>query len=146
MAAIDEIEPSSMHVDPENGEWTLAQNLAHIGEFPRFFASDLSAWKSDHSRLIGRTHDHDVRLTAIGSASGRAYEELRDGCARAFAELADVLQGLEDEDLRAVTTNIKYGQEPLGAYIDRYLLEHKEAHIEQLQRTLKVVQRLKATR
>lgn len=139
MVAIEQIEPSLLHVDPENGEWTLAQNLAHIGEFPRFFASDLRAWKSDQSRVIGRTHDHDVRLTAVESASERAYGELRDDCARAFAELADALEDFGDEDLDAVTSNVKYGQEPLRAYLARYILGHKEAHIDQLQRTLAVV-------
>ena len=144
LAAIDESDPSSIHVDPGNGEWTLAQNLGHIGEFPRFFAAELLAWRSDRSRAIGRTHDHDRRNAAVESASRRDYEGLRDDCRGALVELAAALESLEDGDIEAVTTNVKYGQEPLRAYLGRYILGHKEGHVDQLQRTLAVVREQQA--
>lgn len=45
--------------------------------------------------------------------------------------LAD-LGRLGDEHLHAVTQNVKYGEQPLTAYLDRYVIGHKSAHRAQL--------------
>lgn len=37
-----------------------------------------------------------------------------------------------DRDLQATTINVKYGEESLATYIERYVLEHKAGHIAQL--------------
>ncbi len=54
----------------------------------------------------------------------------------ALADLAGALRPLVDADLTAGTVNVKYGDEPLTAFLDRYVLGHKAGHVEQLRRTL----------
>lgn len=127
--------------DPGGGEWTLAQLLAHLAEFPTFFAADLTRWLDDPSQPVGRTHDHPTRLAAVEEAGDEELDGLRAEMDEAFTMLADVLEGLEDRHLQAETQNRKYGPEPLTTYLDRYVLRHKAEHVEQLRATLDAVTR-----
>jgi DinB family protein len=130
MAEAEMFEPARLTEAPE-GEWSAAQVLAHLGEFPRFFAGELRRWRDDPSAVIGRTHEHPVRLAAVESPS-QALEELMAGMRSAFAELAAELDALSDADVDAKTENVKYGPEPLSAFFDRYVLAHKAGHLDQL--------------
>ena len=131
--------------DADDGEWTLAENLAHIGEFPGFFAGELARWFADRSTPLGRTHEDERRLAAISAAGRWSKEELLDGMRTAFAALATALEPLRDDDLDALTNNRKYGPEPLRAFLDRYVIGHKQAHVEQLSRTIRLVRDRRGT-
>ncbi len=54
----------------------------------------------------------------------------------ALGDLAQAMHQLSDEDLQAATVNVKYGEEPLAAYLNRYVIDHKTGHIAQLHRLL----------
>ncbi|HZQ79301.1 MAG TPA: DinB family protein [Acidimicrobiia bacterium] len=133
LAEAEAFDPARLR-DAPGGEWSAAQVLAHLGEFPRFFAGELRRWKDDPSAVIGRTVEHPVRLAAVASP-GEALAELVAGVRSAFAELAEALELLADEDVEAKTENVKYGPEPLSAFLDRYVTGHKAGHLDQL-RTL----------
>ena len=130
MAEAEMFDPVRLTDAPE-GEWSAAQVLAHLGEFPRFFAGELRRWRDDPSAVIGRTHEHPVRLAAVESPAA-VLEELRAGMRSAFAELAVELEQLTDADVDAKTENVKYGPEPLSAFFDRYVIGHKAGHLDQL--------------
>ena len=130
LAEAEPFDPDRLGVAP-GGEWSAAQVLAHLGEFPRFFAGELRRWRDDPSAVIGRTHEHPVRLAAVESPA-EAHDELVAGMRSAFAELAAVLETLTDDDIEAKTENVKYGPEPLSAFFDRYVIGHKAGHLEQL--------------
>jgi hypothetical protein len=123
-------DPNRLGEAPE-GEWSAAQVMAHLGEFPRFFAGELRRWHDDPATVIGRTMEHPVRLAAIESPA-EALEELVAGMRAAFAELAAALELLGDDDIEAKTENVKYGPEPLTAFFDRYVIGHKAGHLDQL--------------
>ena len=131
LAEAESFDPARLTAAPD-GEWSAAQVLAHLGEFPRFFAGELRRWQADPAAVIGRTHEHPVRLAAVESPAA-ALDELVAGMRSAFAELAAVLEELGDDDVEAKTENVKYGPEPLSAFFDRYVLAHKAGHLEQLQ-------------
>ena len=140
-AIIRELTADLLHRDPGGGEWTLAQQLGHIDEFPRFFAADLGRWldaveSGAPQPEVGRTADHPVRLGAVDRATGEELEALRTGVEAAFQQLAAVLTRLTDDHLRMTMRNVKYGEEPLTAFLDRYILGHKAAHSEQLRATI----------
>jgi len=130
MAEATIFDPARLSDAPE-GEWTAAQVLAHLGEFPRFFAQELRRWRDDPSAVIGRTHEHPVRLAAVESPAA-ALEELVAGMRSAFAELDAELKNLSDAEVDAKTENVKYGPEPLSAFFDRYVIAHKAGHLDQL--------------
>ena len=123
-------DPGRLH-DAPDGEWSAAQVLAHLGEFPRFFAGELQRWRDDPTAVVGRTHEHPVRLAAVSSPA-QAMSELTAAMRSAFAELERVLITLSDDEVQAKTENVKYGPEPLAAFFDRYVLDHKAGHLEQL--------------
>ena len=130
LALAERFDPARLTHAPE-GEWSAAQVMAHLGEFPRFFADELRRWRDDPAAVIGRTHEHPVRLAAVESPAD-AQAELVAGMRSAFAELAAELETLRDEDVDAKTENVKYGPEPLSAFFDRYVIAHKAGHLDQL--------------
>ncbi|MGH9011188.1 MAG: DinB family protein [Acidimicrobiia bacterium] len=130
LAEAERFDPARLTKAPD-GEWSAAQVLAHLGEFPRFFAGELRRWRDDPSAVIGRTHEHPVRLAAVESPA-EVLGELMAGMRSAFAELAAELENLRDEDVDAKTENVKYGPEPLSAFFDRYVVGHKAGHLDQL--------------
>ena len=130
LAEAEAFDPERLGEAPE-GEWSAAQVLAHLGEFPRFFAGELRRWHDDPTAVVGRTHEHPARLAAVASPTD-ALSELKAAMRSAFAELAGALKTLSDDDLEAKTENVKYGPEPLSAFLDRYVIDHKTGHLEQL--------------
>lgn len=135
-ATMDRVDPDRLHElerkPPGQEAWSAAMVLAHLGEFPRFFAGELRRFLADPAAPIGRTHEHPERLDAVAAARGRSYEQLRAGVTSAAAELADVLRELDDHHLAMTTNNRKYGPEPLTTFLNRYVLNHKREHAEQL--------------
>lgn len=118
-------------------EWTLADNLAHIAEFPGYFAAQLEAWLAGDRVVIGRVAEHDAdRNDALARAPKMELEQLRRAVEESFAALAAVLEQLQDAHLDATTQNVKYGEEPLTSYLDRYVVGHKAAHVTQLREAL----------
>ena len=130
LAEAEAFNPDRLTEAPE-GEWSAAQVLAHLGEFPRFFAGELRRWRDNPSAVIGRTHEHPVRLAAVESPA-EVLDELVAGMRAAFEELAAALELLTDDDVEAKTENVKYGPEPLSAFFDRYVIGHKAGHLDQL--------------
>ncbi|MBA3415892.1 MAG: maleylpyruvate isomerase N-terminal domain-containing protein [Chloroflexia bacterium] len=130
------VTPGQLHVASEAGEWTLAETLAHVAEFARYFAGDLARQLGTDGGDVGRTHDHPRRNQAIAAAAGRDLAELRGDLNLALDELAKMLESLHDEHLGRIGNNRKYGPETLAVFLDRYVLDHKVAHIDQLRRTL----------
>lgn len=122
---------------PEGGGWTLAENLAHLAEFPLFFADEIGRQMRDDRPTVGRTHDHVARQEAISRAGERNLEELRSDVGAALEGLDDVLEDLRDEHMLKLGENRKYGLEPLSMFLDRYVLDHKAAHILQLEEALR---------
>ncbi len=132
----EQITPGQLHGASAAGEWTPAETLAHVAEFARYFTGDLERQLVAVGAVVGRTHDHPGRNHAIAAAAGRDIEELRGDLSRALDALARTLEPLRDEDLDRIGKNRKYGPETLAVFLDRYVLDHKAAHIDQFRRAL----------
>lgn len=117
---------------PGKEAWNAAIVLAHLAEFPVFFAAELRRFYADPAAPVGRTVEHEERLAAIAAASGHDYDGLLARVRLAQSDLAGALAGLQDRHLHAVTRNRKYGPEPLTSFLDRYVLGHKLSHLRQL--------------
>jgi len=130
LEAASSVDPAHLHFAPD-GEWSLAQVLAHLGEFPRFFAGELARWRNDPGAVIGRTHEHPARLAAVADPSGQR-DDLAAAARQSMAVLAEALESLTDADIEAPTENVKYGPEPLSAFLDRYVVGHKAGHLDQI--------------
>lgn len=134
------LDPTQLHVAPpppagEDEAWTAGQVLAHLSEFPHYFARELRRWKADSAAPVGRTHADSERLAAVAETELRSLADLVPAVTSAFDDLATALDTLTDADLTATTMNRRYGPEPLTAFLDRYVLSHKAGHLDQLART-----------
>lgn len=141
-ALVARIPPALIHREPgEPGgeEWTLAQILAHLAEFPRYFASDLALQMEREGAVVGRTHAHPERLAAVASARGRTLEDLAAELDASLTALAAQLEPLRDEHLSRVAQHRRFGPQPLAAFLARHVLGHKAGHLQQLQDTLELV-------
>ncbi len=137
---VAQISDETLRADPGDGEWTLAENLGHLSEFPRYFAREIvQTVLTGADASVGRTHEHPERNEAIAAAAGKSCDQLSGAVHAALAEMSAAIRLLSDDDLRRVVANRKYGNEPMTAYLQRYVLGHKAAHVEQLRRTLAVV-------
>lgn len=128
-----------LHVDPGNGEWTLAENLGHIGEFPGFFAAQLDGFLDGSDASVGRLLDNENRLAGIDRAGGRSADDLVATMAANFARLQGSLDRLQEGDLERIAHNGKYGDETVFGFLDRYVLTHKAEHVVQLTTTIDAV-------
>lgn len=137
LALFDEVRPDELLRSAGDDPWRPAENLAHIAEFPRYFARQLREWLDGKRVVVGRVAEHSAdRNDAVVRAPDRDLGELRRDAASAFAEFDAALEDLRDEHLDATTHNVKYGEEPLRNFLERYAVGHKAAHVEQLRRTL----------
>ncbi len=124
---------ASLLIERDDAEsWSAAQVMAHLTEFPRFFATELRRLFDDPEAPVGRTVEHDDRLAAVAGATSRSLDELIAGIEAAFTDLADALRELDDDHLHGMTQNRKYGAEPMTAFLDRYVIGHKRGHLDQL--------------
>ncbi len=114
------------------GEWVAVEVAAHLAEFPHFFAAEIGRWRADPDAVVGRTHDDESRLAAVAAAWSDDPSRIPSRVGEAFSALAGALCRLSDGDIAAATRNIKYGEEPLSAFLDRYVVGHKAGHLEQL--------------
>jgi hypothetical protein len=138
LALAGEVSDTELFSDPQDGEWNLAQLLAHVGEFPAFFADDLARWIEDSAVEVGRTHEHPVRNATVDGVTDEqpAADELRAVMVSAFAALTATLDQLTDHHLGLSMNNVKYGKETPAAYLGRYVTGHKLAHLQQLRQTI----------
>jgi hypothetical protein len=118
--------------------WSAFQVVAHVAEMSRFFAAHLEAWKADPATVIGRTVEHEERRAAVARARVNLMgaSALADDLRASLARLGDALSVLSDADIGAMTSNVKYGTEPLSAFLARYVLGHKAGHVTQLRELL----------
>lgn len=142
LALFDEVRSDELLRNAGDDPWRPAENLAHIAEFPRYFARQLREWLTGDRVVVGRVAEHSAdRNDAVVRAPDRDLDALRCDAASAFTEFAAALEDLRDEHLDATTHNVKYGEEPLRTFLQRYAVGHKAAHLEQLRRTLDRVRR-----
>jgi len=118
--------------------WSARQVAGHLAEFPRFFAADLRHWKADPAVIVGRTHDHPGRLAAVAprAVAGQTSNQLQTAVREALAALAAEIESIDSADLTMATMNVKYGEEPLTAFMERYVVGHKAGHLRQLEELL----------
>lgn len=135
-AVMSRVTDAQLHLRTAPDEWTVAEQLGHISEFPVCFATQLRAWRRDRSVPVGRTHESADRLAGVARAAGRDAGALHGEATAALAELEEALAELTDRDLASPTRNVKYGDEPLSAFLERYVIGHKRAHAAQLRATL----------
>lgn len=139
LSMIEGVTEYELRVDAGD-EWSIDKNLGHIAEFPRYFARQLRQWLAGERIVLGRVAEYSAdRNDAVVRSKNRPLDELVREARESFRQLSDVLEQLQDEHLDSMITNVKYGEERLSAFLDRYILGHKTAHVHQLRAAIEDV-------
>ena len=123
---------------PADGGWTLAESLAHIAEARQFFNQETRRVLATPGAPMGRTVDHPGQLQNIQDHGYDAPDALRRRLIASHEDMLKTLSGMTDGDLQITGQHIRYGPQTLAEFIQRFMVEHDQAHVQQAQTLLTV--------
>ncbi len=123
--------------DPDTGErWEPGQVWAHMAEFPGY-------WLRQIRRILnrplpepvpfGRVKTDPGRIDGIEQSRREPVAELHRRVVAAVEELEDFLASLPPERWSALGTHPTLGEMDIPAIVRRFLIDHLEEHVEQLE-------------
>ncbi|MBI5292917.1 MAG: DinB family protein [Chloroflexi bacterium] len=122
---------SLLYQRPADGSWTLAQVLVHVTEARRFFAAGTREVLATPGIQMGRTVDHPGRLQNIIEHAGDPPDAIRSRLITSHQDLLDTLQGMTTDDLQVMGGHVKHGPQSLREFIEHFVVEHDQAHVQQ---------------
>ena len=133
------LDTSKLYQSPAENEWTIMQNLAHIVEFMPYWAGEIEKLVAEPGRNFGRTAQDEGRLQGISEHATDSQEEIKAALPVSYARLDGVLGNLKDSDLELTGKHVRYGEKPLGWFIEDVVTDHLSGHVEQIKRCLELV-------
>ena len=114
-------------------EWTLAENLAHVAEARTFFVAEARKALASPGATIGRTVSHPGRLQTIIDHGQDGREQIAERLEASYAQVLQLLEQMSQDDLQTTGTHVKYGIQTLAEFIDHFIVEHDQNHVQQAQ-------------
>ena len=133
------LDMGKLYQSPAENEWTIMQNLAHIVEFMPYWAGEIEKLVAEPGRNFGRTAQDERRLRGISEHATDSLEEIKAALPVSYARLDGVLGSLQDSDLELTGKHVRYGEKPLGWFIEDVVTDHLSGHVEQIKRCLELV-------
>jgi hypothetical protein len=124
--------------DPDTPEerWQAPQVWAHMAEF-------IGYWQQQIAFVVARYDGTPVPFGRVKADAGRIdaiergrHEPVAELMARVLVDLAELrryLGSLRDEEWRAIGLHQTRGQMDIRAMVDRFLLNHLDEHLDQLE-------------
>jgi hypothetical protein len=128
-----------LYQPPAENEWTIMQNLAHIVEFMPYWAGEIEKLVAEPGRNFGRTAQDKGRLRGISEHATDSLEEIKGALPVSYARLDGVLGSLQDSDLELTGMHVRYGEKPLGWFIEDLVTDHLSGHEEQIKRVVVIL-------
>jgi len=133
------LKPEQLYQQPFNDEWTVMENLAHIAEFMLYWMNEFSKVIAEPGSRFGRTVEDAGRLAAIRDHGHEALSKMRAKLEKSYTYLDSRLSNLKDGDLETVGHHVKYGERPIGGFIDEFVVRHLATHVVQIHEALNVL-------
>jgi hypothetical protein len=133
------LDTGKLYQSPAENEWTIMQNLAHIVEFMPYWAGEIEKLVAEPGRNFGRTAQDEGRLRGISEHATDSQEEIKAALPVSYARLDEALGNLQDSDLELTGKHVRYGEKPLGWFIEDIVTDHLSGHVEQIKRCLELV-------
>jgi hypothetical protein len=133
------LDMSKLYQSPAENEWTIMQNLAHIVEFMPYWAGEIEKLVAEPGRNFGRTAQDGGRLRGISEHAKDSLASIKAALPVSYARLDEVLGNLKDSDLELTGKHVRYGEKPLGWFIEDLVTDHLSGHEEQIKRCLELV-------
>jgi uncharacterized damage-inducible protein DinB len=116
---------------PDEDMWTLAEVLVHMAEAREFFANEVLKVLAKPGVTMGRTIEHPGRIQNVAEHGNDAAELIRSKIEASYKHLQSTLGAMTDEDLQTEGEHVKYGLQTLAEFIEHFIVEHDEIHVQQ---------------
>jgi hypothetical protein len=133
------LDTSKLYQPPAEEEWTIMQNLAHIVEFMPYWSGEIEKLVAEPGMNFGRTQQDEGRLRGISEHEKDSLAYIKTALPGSYARLDEILGSLKESDLVLTGKHVKYGEKPLGWFIEDFVTEHLSDHVEQIKRCLELV-------
>lgn len=134
---LDQADRPALYQPPSDDGWTIAQILMHIAEARQFFVDETLNVIASPGARMGRTIDHPGRLKAVEENQMNTPGQMRLALIESYANLIELLSSLNDDDLLTSGEHVKYGTQSLGEFVQHFIVEHDQAHVEQARELLR---------
>jgi hypothetical protein len=128
---ISQIDGELIYQAPAGDEWTLAVIFAHLSEARQFYANEVQKVLASPGVKMGRTVEHPGRLQSINEAGHNALADLRQKLITSHESVVKALLKMSDDDLQLEGDHVVAGPESLASFIQRFMVDHDQAHIRQ---------------
>lgn len=135
---LDGVNEATLHARPLPNEWTMAENLVHMANARTFFVGETRRVLAEPGTRMGRTVDDVGRLQAIALHGGDSQAAIREAMQTTHATQMQLFNDLQPADLQVMGVHVKRGPQTLGAFVHHFLVEHNEAHVQQIKELLVV--------
>jgi len=129
---LPQLPTDTLYTHPDPQEWSIMENLAHIGEFYTYWGSEVRKLQQQPGCSFGRTIEDERRLAGIRDHANDTIAQIEQHLRASFAELMDTLNALSDADLQKVGHHHRLGDQTMAFYIKHFLIEHLSDHLAQL--------------
>jgi hypothetical protein len=133
------LDTGKLYQPPAENEWTIMQNLAHIVEFMPYWAGEIEKLVAEPGRNFGRTAQDEGRLRGISEHAKDSLASIKAALPVSYAKLDEVLGNLKDSDLELTGMHVRYGEKPLGWFIEDLVTDHLSGHEEQIKRVVVIL-------
>lgn len=129
-----------LYLTPFGDEWTIMESLAHITEFMRYWADEITRLVAQPGINFGRTKEDPYRIAFISNHSQDRLAQIKAALPTSYQHLEKVLTGLQDSDLELTGHHAKFGDRSLDWFIEDFVTGHFRNHLTQLREALAIVQ------
>ncbi len=120
-----------------NERWEAAQVWAHMAEFVPYWqgqAEHVAARFDGEAVPFGRVKSDALRIAAVEAGRGAPIDELSGSLSEALGAFRRYVEGLGPVERRAVGRHPTLGEMEVEEIIGRFVVDHLEEHLEQLDR------------
>ncbi len=132
-------DPAQLYQHPiieDKEEWSMMENLAHIAEFPPYWAKAMLKVVENPGQPFGRTHTDPARIAAVAE---HAKDELTKALTRietARFEANQLFLHINDEQWDKTGLHANRGEMNLRQVIDAFVIKHLRDHVDQAKTAL----------
>jgi hypothetical protein len=134
------LEAEGLYRAPQEEEWTVTENLAHIVEFMPYWGGEIEKLVARPGANFGRTKQHEGRLRAISEHGHDTLSEIRAQLPTSYAHLDTILSHLTDQDPDITGQHSTFGERSLDWFIEEFVTRHLEDHVKQIREALQRIQ------
>jgi hypothetical protein len=104
-----------------------------------YWGNEIAKLAATPSQPFGRTQQHEGRLRAIAEHGKDNLAQAKAALPGSYEHLDHVLSSLKDSDLALHGQHPKYGDRDLAWFIEEFVTQHLDSHIDQMQHAISIL-------